>query len=467
MKSRNLRTVLLPLVALGLTIDASPAAANIDWPTFGFNVQRTGENPFESTITPATVAGLHKLWSFELGAVMVMQPILAAAVMVDGSPKDLVYMGSEHGDLYAIDAASGTMVWQRNLGSQLTGCPDMPDNIFGVSGSPSLDRPNSRMFVVGGDGNMYALDLATGATRPGWPVPVTKNPAEEHNYGGINIYNGIAYAEIASYCDGTPYHGRVVAINIKNKQVRVFYPASPKINGGGIWGPGGISIDPATGHVFTATGNALTDPESFRYSENVVELSPTLRVLGANYPGLVGGDVDFGATPILYQPPGCAPMVAAKNKTGILVTYVRGQVSTGPAQRIQVADIRGGQFNGIPAWSEATHLLYIGNSSDSSSDPFRHGMVAFSVDANCQLTLAWQTVAGYNFQVVSPPTVAGGVVYYGTGAGNQLLAFDAAIGTQLWSSGSTIQGPIYGAPMIVNGKVFVGAWDNNLYAFGL
>ena len=52
-------------------------------------------------------------------------------------------MGAEHGDLYAIDVASGTMVWQRNLGSQATGCGDIPDGVFGVSGSPFLDRTNN------------------------------------------------------------------------------------------------------------------------------------------------------------------------------------------------------------------------------------------------------------------------------------------------------------------------------------
>jgi outer membrane protein assembly factor BamB len=466
MKKHNLKSPVFLIIVLSLATCATQAA-KIDWPTFGFNVQRTGENPFESTITPSTIPGLKQHWSFELGAVTVMQPVLAAGVIVDGLPKDLVYIGSEHGDLYALDATSGSVVWQRNLGSQITGCPDMPGNTFGVSGSPFLDRTNGRMFVVGGDGNMYALDLATGVIRTGWPVPITTDPAYEHNYGGVNVFNGVAYAEIASYCDGVPYHGRVVAINVKNRTARTFYPAGQRVNGGGIWGPGGVSIDPTNGHVFTATGNALTNPESFRFCENVVELSPALQVLGFNYPGLSGGDVDFGATPILFQPPGCIPMVAAKNKTGVLVTYERGNVSAGPTQRLQIADILGGQFNGIPAWSDATHLLYISNSSDSNTDVYKHGLVALSVDANCQLTLAWQTIAGDNFQVVSPPTVAGGVVYYGTGAGNELIAFDAVNGTQLWSSGATIQGSIYGAPMVVNGQVFVGAWDNKLYAFGL
>jgi outer membrane protein assembly factor BamB len=457
---------LMALTTLGLTVGGNRAAAT-DWPMYGFNLQRTGENPFETIITPSTVAGLHLLWSFDLGAVTIMQPVLATGVIVNESPKDLVYMGAEHGDLYAIDVASGTMVWQRNLGSQQTSCHDIPDGIFGVSGSPFLDRANNRMFVVGGDGNMYALDLSTGDTLAGWPVAVTTDPAHEHTYGAVNVNHGIAYAEIASHCDFTPYHGKVVAINIANQQVRTFLPAGPRVNGGGIWGPGGVSIDPATGHVFTATGNALTNPESYRYCENVVELSSALRVLGSNYPGLTGDDVDFGATPILYQPPGCTPMVAAKNKTGVLVTYERGNVSAGPSQRLQVANSGDWQFNGIPAWSDSTHLLYIGNSSDSNSGGFMHGMVALGVDANCQLSLAWQTVVGPNFASVSPPTVAGGVVYYGDGSGKQLLAFDAITGARLWSSRSTIGGSIYGAPIVVNGMVFVGAWDNKLYAFGL
>ena len=435
---------------------------------YGFNLQRTGENPFESILTPSTVGGLRKLWSFDLGAVTIMQPVMARGVVVNGSSKDLVYMGAEHGDLYAIDVVSGTLVWQRNLGSQQTICHDIPDAVFGVSGSPFLDRTNNRMFVVGGDGNMYALDLSTGATLAGWPVAVTSDPTREHTYGAVNVSNGIAYAEIASYCDLRPYHGKVVAINIAtHKQVRAFLPAGPIVDGGGIWGPGGVSIDPATGHVFTATGNAFTTRRASDTLKSVVELSAKLHGLGANYPGLTGGDVDFGATPILYQPPGCPPQVAAKNKTGVLVVYERGNVSAGPTQRLQVANIGDWQFNGIPAWSDATHLLYIGNSSDSNSDATKHGMVAFSVDANCQLHLAWQTTVGLNFASVSPPTVAGGVVYYGDGPGNQLIAFDATTGTQLWSSGSTIEGAVYGAPIVVNGRVFVGAWDGKLYAFGL
>ena len=54
----------MALAALGLTFGASPVVAT-DWPMYGFKLQRTGENPFESIITPSTVGGLHVLWSFD------------------------------------------------------------------------------------------------------------------------------------------------------------------------------------------------------------------------------------------------------------------------------------------------------------------------------------------------------------------------------------------------------------------
>src|SRR5205823_10473356 len=140
--------------------------------------------------------------------------------------------------------------------------------------------------------------------------------------------------------DISPYFGRTLEIDVATHQVvKRFYPAGPPsggVSGGGIWGPGGASVDPSNGHVFVATGNALTNPESYLYSEDVVELSSGLRVLGANYPGLTGGDVDFGATPILYQPAGCPTMqVTAKNKSGVLVVYDEGNLNAGYTQRLQ------------------------------------------------------------------------------------------------------------------------------------
>jgi DNA-binding beta-propeller fold protein YncE len=176
------------------------------------------------------------------------------------------------------------------------------------------------------------MDLATGTEAPGWPVRHVFDRTQEHVYGGLNLNaaNGQLYVTVASHCDFAPYHGKTVQIDVATHSiVKKWYPAGRVVSGGGIWGPGGAALDPATNHVFVATGNALTNPEYYRYSEQVVELSADLHVQGANYPGLQGYDVDFGATPILYQAPGCPPQVAAKNKSGVLVVYTRGHVGDG------------------------------------------------------------------------------------------------------------------------------------------
>jgi outer membrane protein assembly factor BamB len=444
----------------------SPRQQLVDWSTYGGDAQRTGYNGNESVIGVSNAASLHASWSADLGAVMIAQPVEATGVMVSGSPKDLVYVGTEHGDFYALDASTGAVVWHRNLGSQQTGCGDMPDGVFGIGGAGAIDRTAGLVYVAGGDGRVHGLDLATGSEATGWPVRKVFTPTHEHVYGGINEFAGSLYVVVASYCDFTPYHGNVTRIDLATQKiVKAFYPAGKKVNGGGIWGPGGVSIDPTNGHVFAATGNALTDPEFFRYSDSVVELSGSLKVRGSNYPGLTGGDVDFGATPLLFTAPGCPEQVVAKNKSGVLVVYPKGDLDSGYTQRLQIADVNDWEFNGIPAYSPVTNMVYIGNSSDSSNGPYQHGMVALKVGRHCKLSLAWQQAVGSNRDSVSPPTVANGVVYYGAGGANREYAFNAATGEPLWNSASTIGGRLVAAPTVVNGQLLVASWDHHLYAF--
>lgn len=450
------------------TVRPARSLAGIDWSTYGFDLQRTGSNPSETGIGTGNVGNLHVLWSVNLGAVMIAQAVEAAGVLVNNAPTNVIYIGTEHGDFYALDASNGSTVWHKNLGSIQTNCFDMPDAIFGIGGAGVIDRSASLVYVPGGDGDLHALDLATGAEAPGWPVTGVFTPSQDHVYGGPNLDAAIGkiYVTVASHCDHTPYRGKLEEIDVATHHVqKIFYPAGDQ-NGGGIWGPGGAAIDPSNNHVFVATGNALTNPEYYLYSEDVVELTKGLRVLGSNYPGLQGGDVDFGATPVVFQAPGCPTEVVAKNKSGVLVLYKEGRLNHGYIQRLQVASVNGYQFNGIPAWSPATNRLYIGNSSNSNSDIYKAGMIAFRVNAKCKLKLAWQAAESVTGDhSVSPPTVANGVVFYGQGYENKEYAYDASIGAILWNSGSGIGGGLYAAPTVINGQLLVPSWDHKLYAF--
>ncbi len=472
------------LVAIlgGFTLLISPVPARaasrskatpVSWLTYGFSARRTGYNSRESIIGSGNAASLHELWSVDLGDVMIAQPVEAASVNIGGVATNVVYEGTEHGDFYAIRATDGVAIWHTNLGSVQTTCYNMPDGVYGIGGAAAvaLTAPGTGIvYVAGGDGSVHALDLATGAERPGWPVSGVFTPAQEHVWSAVNLFAGKLYVTVASHCDRAPYYGDTVEIDVrKHAIIGRFYPAGPPsggVSGGGIWGYGGPAIDPSTGHVFVATGNALTAPDNYLYSDGVVELSPSLAVLGSNSPLLTGTDADFGATPTLFRPTGCPVMlVAAKQKSGALFVYAAGNVTGGYRQKLQLASTNDWRFNGVPAWDPATNMLYVSNSTDSTAGPYLHGMVALKAAADCSLSLAWQTSVGPSFTSVSSPTVANGVVYYGDGKGSEEFALNAATGTKLWSSGTTT-GQLFAAPTVVNGELFVASWDGHLYAFG-
>ena len=451
------------------------AAASVTWRTYGYNDQRTAYNSGETVVGVRNASQLHMLWSDNLGAVMISEPLEAAAVDINGVRTNVVYEGTEHGDVYALRASDGLVIWQKNLGSELTQCTDMPDEVFGVGGAGVvLIDPitgSGAILVAGGDGAVHRLDLATGAEKLGWPVTGVFAPSEESVYGGLTIYNGEVYVTVASHCDYPPYAGGVVEINLARHMItNRFYPTGPPsggISGGGIWGPGGVSIDPSDGDVFTATGNAVNAIDDYMYGDAVAELSPSLSVLGFDQPTFEASDADFGATPTVFKPAGCpVTLIAAMNKEGGLFVYDAGAVSSGPRQMLQMANVNGWQFTGAPAWDPVTQMLYVSSSSDSSSGTYLHGLVALKARSSCTMSLAWQQSVGPDYTNVSSPSVANGVVYYGDGTGNQELAFNADTGAQLWNSGNTITGSVYASPMIANGELVVASWDDHLYAFG-
>ena len=459
---------------LAVVAHAAAQHQRVSWATYGFDLERTGFNPHERTVRVSNASRLHKLWSRSLGGVMIAQPVEAAGVKIHGTPTKVVYEGTEHGGFYALRASNGHVIWHRDLGSIHKQCNFFPGDTFGVGGAGAISQRaggKGAIYVAGGNGNVYALDLATGAEKKGWPVKGIFNPHHLQVYGGLTLWKNRLYVTDAGLCDIPPYHGGVTEINVaKHRVVHRFYPAGPPkrgVSGGGVWGPGGVSIDPSNGDVYTATGNALKDPQNFLYSEAMVKLTPSLHVLSYERPPLTGQDVDFGATPVLFKPAGCSStLAAAENKSGVLVTYRINKIAGGPLQRLQLASVSRGGFVGAPAWDPQDNTLYVGDSSNSSDGPYKHGMVALKAGHNCRLSLRWQHTVGPRIEIVSPPTVAGGVVYFGDGQGNREYAFNATSGKVLWHS-SGIKNRVDGAASMVNGKLFVPTWDHRLYAFGL
>jgi outer membrane protein assembly factor BamB len=458
-----LATTVAFLAAPASTASTAPGA--IDWDTYGFTVSRGGLNPYESTIDPENVHRLHQAWSFRLGSVIDTQPLFASGVMVPVAhtrvPENLVIAGSENGHLAAVNAATGRGVWLRHLGHvDFWSCTNLPH--YGITGTPAIDRATNSVYAASGTGFVYRLDLSTGRTIQRWRI--TQDPSHEHVWSALTALDGRVFVELAGNCDAPPYYGRVISIDPRTGSIRRWF-VTVGHEGGGVWGWGGISADLQMHALYAATGNSLAPPnEHVGYAERVVRLTFGLHVDASNYPGLPAtGDADFGATPLLYRAPGCPRQLAVGNKFGTFYVYDRAHLENGPVQRITLggAGFANTALLGVGAYLPSQRLLYVANPLRKGK--YEAGMLAFHVTQGCRLALRWQhpELAGRT----SDPTIAGGVVFYGTGSSGRVLGVDARSGKRLWAS--PILGPVLNAPSIVNGVLYVGSWDGRLHAFKL
>lgn len=241
--------------------------------------------------------------------------------------------------------------------------------------------------------------------------------------------------------------------------------------GGGVWGWGGVSIDARTGDVFAATGNSEgADGEDLAESEAVVRLSAALVVKQYDQPlqpPFQIGDRDFGTTPVLLDASGCPPQLVAINKDGELLLYDRAHISLGPRQRIWVADSTSSvvPLIGMPAFDPLTRTLVLVSPSTPSTPGLRAGVQAFTLTPGCRLAARWSRpfdppAAG------SAPTIAGGVIYLGSGRDGYLRAFRLGDGRRIWSWGPSHQA-IFAAPTVDQGTLYAAGWSGDVWAFAV
>jgi outer membrane protein assembly factor BamB len=471
----------------------------VDWPTYAYNAQRTGESP-DTTISIGNVASLGESWhhdnlgNYDYNAQT--QPIVATGVSVGGTPHSIVYVGGGSGNFYAFDAFSGTQLWRKNLGSGAYDCGS--SSPFGVSGTPVLDKSNLTIYVPDGLHRVHALDLATGSEKGGWPVDLieagsdngTSGDLHEFAHTALTLVNGKLYAGTGSTCDITPWQGRVAMIDAQSHTLqKTFYPVfgqgGKKYSGGGVWGWGGVSSD--GGAVYAGVGNAdiasqtgsfvQASDETVGYGEHVVALSADLSsVIGANLPIIVPNppdavDIDLSGTPVLFQPPGCPALLAVQGKGGFLLIYRRYSLAAGPIATYQFS-----------LSSDVSH--YIGNAAYSSQTGYLYASVATSIGGyRPGMAILQPTTGCGSFHVVANPvfgpdsfilagavpedtalprstvTIANGVAFMGTPDG-VLYARDAKTGAALWDStalwdANTATDQIRFGPVVTGGWVYI------------
>src|SRR5579859_1255095 len=271
----------------GTTMKSTVPTAGTDWTTYLSNIERTSATR-ETILSPANVAHLTKLWSFQTSDI-----VAASAAVVNG----IVYIGSWDGYEYALDEMTGALKWKTFLGRTIARPVCNPPEL-GITSSATVQ--DNVVYVGGGDAYWYALNAKTGAVL--WKVFTGDNSADcgHYNWSSPLLYNGYAYIGIASEGDCPLVPGQLLKVSLaEHKIVTTLNLVVPGEVGGGIWTS--PSVDPATNTLFISSGTATTPQEKLAQAVFSVD-ADTLAVkswwtLPANE---AIGDSDFDTTPILF-----------------------------------------------------------------------------------------------------------------------------------------------------------------------
>jgi outer membrane protein assembly factor BamB len=460
-------------VTLNVAAQSSPGGPS-DWLTIEHDPMRTGEAS-ESTLGVSNAPQLGQLWSTALDGKETAQPLYVSQVSAGGQVRNLLVAATHANSLYGVDADTGAIVWRRNFGTP-------PLNVaipggYGIGASPVIDRAAGRIYAITDDGSLVTVSLANGADAAP-PLTLIDRPTTNRVWGGLTLSAGNLYVSTASDgADSPPWRGQVYHLVTGASTPTLMHtwtvvPSFPApTGGGGVWGYGGVSVDPVTGHVYAATAADSNELYAL-YGNRIVGLDGSLNVLGSYLPPEPGAfpcagdpcDLDFGSTPVVFKPSGCGTMVAAGNKNGNFYVLRTSDLEANqpPLQIMQLNAtndwLGSGGVGGVPAYWAAGRMLFVTDAGPGLPG-IAAGVVALTVRQDCTLQVVWSQPIGGNTQPNSTPTIANGVVYVGEGNGGKVHAFNALTGVKLWDSGVNAAGATYAAPIVADGKLFAASWD--------
>ena len=452
-RMRLVALLLLLLSSLAATaeiihIQTSAGAVADDWPTYLHDPQRSSASN-DTTISTSNAGQLVKNWTFKTTGV-----IAASPTVVGGT----VYVGSWDGYEYALNAATGQLIWKTYLGISTTPACNPPQ--AGITSTATV--LNGVVYVGGGDAYWYALDATSGAVL--WRVYTGDNSATggHYNWSSPLIYNGYAYIGIASMGDCPLVQGQLLQVNLSTHQIVNTFNVVPQGQvGGGIWDS--PSLDTTTNTIFVTTGTR-NDP-SQTLTEAMLAIDATTLILKSSWAVPTSQEVlnsDFGTTPTLFNDASGNPLVAATNKNGYVYAFNRNNLAAGPIWMQQIAN--GGECptcgdGSVSSGAFGNNTLFLAAEETTINGQGYKG----SVNALDPATgnFLWRHIAPS--PVIPALTYSNGLII--DGAGNNLEVLDATSGTRLYSY--AMGGSIYAPASVSNGQIFTGDTNGNIYAFGL
>jgi polyvinyl alcohol dehydrogenase (cytochrome) len=477
--------------------DLDPPAHPPIWAGWGADPRNTRFQPREAGgIDRERVKGLKLKWAFGF-------PGAAATYGQPTSSAGMVFVGSEDGTVYALDAATGCSWWTFRASAT-------------VKTAISVGNNGHTAFFGDTNGYVYAISVADGTLA--WRVHPEAHQAARIT-GSPLLVGSVLYVPISSGEEGAAadphypcctFRGAVAALDIASgKQIWKTYvidemPQPTRMGPQGVQysGPSGAAIwssptaDLKRHVIYVATGNNYSAPETTT-SDAVIamdmktgkklwhrQLSPRdvwnsgcVAEQKDNCPEAHGDDFDFGAPPILKTLADGRDILLLAQKSGVVY-------AVDPAHRGKMLwETRighGGLLGGIQ-WGGATDSrnAYFTLSDYSDTDPLVGGGL-FALDLRTGKKVWYSAPVkpecvkeyGCSAAQMAPPTVIGNVVLAGSLDGH-LRAYDSRDGSVLWDFNTHRDfqttnglkahgGSINGAgPAVVSGMVYVNSGYTN------
>lgn len=423
---------------------ADPAAPGGEWPMMNLDYQATRHQTAEDEIGLLEAAMLAPAWTFSANEVSgdPNNEITGYPIVADGC----VYIGSSTGNgapgwLFSLNADTGEVVWKKKLSN-------------GVYST--LAVANGRVFAhVSRVSKPYVIAVDQDSGKTLWQTTVDTQEGSDAVSSPI-VYDGMVWvgvsgtaAEGAEEETRVAFQGNFVLLDeITGEIITKTYTIPPKLwkkgyAGGAMWST--ISIDPKTGFGFIGTGNPFNyDSEHERTNAVVkVDLNRSSKTFGEivdsykgdveeYFPeasgiipceGVLAGlecarlDVDFGASPNIFENEQGKTIVGAGQKSGVYHAFDPKNMEREWTSLLGVPSAVGGivgtaAFDGEALYGPHTLVGYIWSIDRDTGDR------------------RWVTPLADGIHWGNPVTSANGVIYTVDLKGF-LNALDAATGVPL------------------------------------
>jgi polyvinyl alcohol dehydrogenase (cytochrome) len=338
-----------PLVGRCSAAPAALKASDLEtgWNGWGAGAANTRfKNAAQSGLTAADVPKLKLKWAIGFAGVNSAraQPTIVG---------DRVFVGSESGDVLALNAKTGCTYWRYHAQAGIR---------TAVSVGPYKGANGQNGFAVyfaDGTPSAYAVDANTG--REIW-----SRKLDDHIYaratGSPTLYNGRLYVPLAGVGEEgqggqaryecCTFRGSVTAVDANTGAVvwkSYTIPEAPAARGKNsegktVWGPSGAgvwgapTVDPARRSIYITTGNNYSGPATptsdaviaidlesgrhrwvFQPTANDVWAGGCQRTnpAGGNCPETLGADHDFSISPVLVKTPAGRELIVVQQKSGM------------------------------------------------------------------------------------------------------------------------------------------------------